>query len=131
MLPDALDVDQQEVLILAAVDGRPDAVVDAVGVGFAGVVGGSPSGTLLLLAAWLGREEVVRRLLDRGADVSPRSDASFSTPLAWAVHASQDGADRRAVGELLLAAGAEVEPLFLEMAEGALLELLQKAGLAN
>ena len=38
-LPDGLDVDQQEVLILAALHGQVDAVVDAVGVGFAGVVG--------------------------------------------------------------------------------------------
>ena len=51
-LPAAFDVDQQEVLILAALWGRLDAVVDAVGPDFAGVVGGSPEGTLLQHAAW-------------------------------------------------------------------------------
>jgi ankyrin repeat protein len=129
-LPAVLDVDQQEVLILAAVHGgRAEAVVDAVGVGFAGVVGGSPEGTILHHAAWFGEVDVVRKLLARGADARAASGAFFETPLAWAVHASQTtGADRREVGELLLAAGAEIEPRFLEAAEGPLLELLQEAG---
>jgi ankyrin repeat protein len=128
-LPASLDVDQQEVLILAAVHGgQAEAVVDAVGVGFAGVVGGSPEGTILHHAAWFGEADVVRLLLARGADPHAASGASFETPLAWAVHASQTtGADRRGVGELLLAAGAEIEPRFLDAAEGPLLELLQEA----
>ncbi len=126
-LPDGLDVDQQEVLILAALRGQVDAVVDAVGVGFAGVVGGSPEGTLLHHAAWVGAADVVRTLLARGADARASSGAHFDTPLAWAVHASHTGADRREVGELLLAAGAELEPRFLDAAEGPLLELLEEA----
>ena len=131
-LPDALDVDQQEVLILAALRGHAAAVVGAVGVGFAGVVGGSPEGTLLHHAAWVGQAEVVRTLLAGGADARAKSGAQFETPLAWAVHASQTtGADRREVGELLLAAGAEIEPRFLDAAEGPLLELLQEAALAD
>ncbi len=126
-LPAGLDVDQQEVLILAALRGQVDAVVDAVGVGFAGVVGGSPQGTLLHHAAWVGEADVVRTLLARGADARASSGAHFDTPLAWAVHASHTGADRREVGELLLAAGAELEPRFLDAAEGPLLELLEEA----
>ena len=115
-------------LILAALRGQVDAVVDAVGVGFAGVVGGSPEGTLLHHAAWFDDVDVVRTLLARGADASATSGAYFETPLAWAVHASQTpGADRREVGELLLAAGAEIEPRFLEAAEGPLRELLEEA----
>src|SRR3954454_4227146 len=46
-LPDRLDPDAQEVLILAALRGRLDAVVDALGPNFSGVVGGSPEGALL------------------------------------------------------------------------------------
>ena len=131
-LPTKLDVDQQEVLILAAVQGQVDAVVDAVGVGFTGVVGGSPEGTLLHAAAWFGDAGIVRTLLARGADPRATSGASFETPLAWAVHASHTtGADRREIGELLLAAGAEIEPRFLDAAEGPLLELLQEEGLAD
>ena len=126
-LPDGLDVDQQEVLILAALRGQVDAVIDAVGVGFAGVVGGSPEGTLLHHAAWVGEADVVRTLLARGADARASSGAHFDTPLAWAVHASHTGADRREVGELLLAAGAELEPRFLDAAEGPLLELFEEA----
>ena len=131
-LPGALDVDQQEVLILAAVHGQVDAVVDAVGVGFTGVVGGSPEGTLLHAAAWFGDADTVRTLLARGADPRAKSSAYFETPLAWAVHASHTtGSDRREIGEVLLAAGAEIEPRFLDAAEGPLLELLQEAGLAD
>ena len=127
-----LDVDQQEVLILAAVHGQVDAVVDAVGVGFTGVVGGSPEGTLLHAAAWFGDADIVRTLLARGADPRAKSGAYFETPLAWAVHASHTtGGDRREIGEVLLAAGAEIEPRFLDAAEGPLLELLQEAGLAD
>ena len=85
-LPDVLDPDAQEVLILAALRGRLDAVVDAVGVDFSGVVGGSPEGTLLHHAAWVGNPEWSRALLERGAD--PLA-ASPEQPLAWAVHGSQ------------------------------------------
>jgi ankyrin repeat protein len=131
-LPGVLDVDQQEVLILAAVHGQVDAVVDAVGVEFTGVVGGSPEGTLLHAAAWFGDADIVRTLLARGADPCAKSGAYFETPLAWAVHASHTtGGDRREIGEVLLAAGAEIEPRFLDAAEGPLLELLQEAGLAD
>lgn len=127
--PRALDVDQQEVLILAALHGRLDAVVDAVGPGFAGVIGGSPEGTLLHHAAWLGNPQVAGELLARGAEAAAPSGAELSTPLAWAVLASREeprGRDHVAVAELLLAAGAEPEPRFLEIAEGPLLDWLEE-----
>jgi ankyrin repeat protein len=120
-LPDALDPDAQEVLILAALRGRLDAVVDAVGVDFSGVVGGSPQGTLLHHAAWVGSPDVVGVLLERGADPLAGSP---DTPLAWAVHGSQywelPGRDYVTVAELLSAAGAPVEARYLEVAEGPL-----------
>ncbi len=115
-LPPAFDVDQQEVLILAALRGRLDAVVDAVGVGFEGVVGGSPEGTLLHHAAWVGSPELVRALLDRGAD--PRG------VLGWAAHGSQHhelpGRDYVAVAELLVAAGDRPTAESAEAADGPL-----------
>ena len=120
-LPDVLDPDAQEVLILAALRGRLLPVVDAVGVDFSGVVGGSPEGTLLHHAAWVGNPEVVGALLERGAD--PLAGTP-ETPLAWAVHGSQfsdlPGRDHVAVAELLSAAGAPVEERYLEVADGPL-----------
>jgi ankyrin repeat protein len=117
------------VLILAALGGELDAVVAAVGVDFAGVVGGSPSGTLLHHACWLGDADLVARLLELGADPVARSGADWDTPLAWAV---LDSSSWRAparhfvrVAELLVAAGAEPEPRFAEAAEGPLAEWLE------
>jgi hypothetical protein len=126
-LPDGLDPDAQEVLILAALRGRLDAVVDAVGVNFSGVVGGSPAGTLLHHAAWVGNPEPVGALLERGADPLAGSP---ETPLAWAVHGSQfsdmAGRDYVAVAELLSAAGAPVEARYLEYADGPLYGWLEE-----
>jgi ankyrin repeat protein len=125
-LPKELDPDGQEVLILAALRGRLDAVVDAVGPDFHGVVGGSPDGTLLHHAAWVGSPETVRELLARGADPGARS--SSATPLSWAALGSQNwelpGRDYAAVAELLTEAGNPIEPGLLEVAEGPLLDWL-------
>lgn len=116
-LPPELDVDQQEVAILAALDGHVDVVVDALGAGFSGVVGGSPEGTLLQHAAWVGAPGIVERLLDRGAD-------PLAGPLDWAAHGSQahalPGRDYVAVAEALLAAGATITPAMVEEAHGPL-----------
>jgi ankyrin repeat protein len=127
--PAELDPDAQEVLILGALRGALEAVVDAVGVGFAGVVGGSPRGTLLHHASWVGDADIVRTLLERGADPVASSDAEFDTPLAWAALASQywriEGRDYVRVVELLLEAGAQLELRFLDVAEGPLAEMLE------
>jgi ankyrin repeat protein len=123
-LPAELSPDAQEVLILAALGGRLDLVVDLVGPSFFGHVGGGPPGTLLHHAGWVGDPDVVRRLLARGADPVARSGAEYDTPLAWAALGSQawreTGRDYVAVVELLLEAGAELEPRFTEVAEGPL-----------
>jgi ankyrin repeat protein len=129
-LPDALDPDQQEVLILGALGGNLRAVVDLLGPKFSGVVGGSPEGTLLHHAAWIGNAELVRELLELGADAHAASPAEFSTPLAWAVLGSEyhklPGRDYVAVAEGLLANGAEIEPRFLDVAAGPLLGWLER-----
>jgi ankyrin repeat protein len=115
-LPATFDVDQQEVLILAALWGRLDAVVEAVGVDFTGVVGGSPEGTLLHHASWVGSPGIVRTLLERGAD--PRG------VLGWAAHGSVyhelPGRDYVAVAELLVAAGDTPTAEHAEAADGPL-----------
>jgi ankyrin repeat protein len=124
-----MDPDRQEVLILGALRGNLQAVVDVVGVNFRGVVGGSPEGTLLHHAAWMGNADAVRELLARGADPDAPSRAEFFTPLAWAALASQydklSGRDYVAVAEALVESGAEIEPRFLDVAAGPLLEWLQ------
>jgi ankyrin repeat protein len=124
VLPGELDEDAQEVLVLAALGGHLEPVLRAVGVGFRGVVGGSPSGTLLHHAAWVGDAGLVRRLLGAGADPKAESDAPFSTPAAWAALGSSawraPGRDYVGVLEVLVEAGAELEPRFAEVAHGPL-----------
>jgi ankyrin repeat protein len=119
-IPDELDPDAQEVLILNALRGRLELVVDLVGADFRGVVGGSPPGTLLQHAAWVGDPELVRELLLRGADPGTGDDSA----LGWAVHGSQNnhspGADHVAVAKLLVNAGSTIEPRYLDEADGAL-----------
>jgi hypothetical protein len=78
-LPAGSDPDAQEVLILAALGGQLEAVVQAAGVNFFGVVGGGPRGTLLHHACWVGDPRVVERLLELGADPVARSGAEFDT----------------------------------------------------
>ena len=123
-LPPAPDVDAQEVIVLAALGGRLDAVVDAVGLDFRGVVGGSPEGSLLHHAAWVGDPGLVGELLARGAVPTGAGGAETGTPLAWAAHGSRNhrapGRDYVAVAELLVAAENPLEPALLDDAEGPL-----------
>ena len=132
-LPEALDPDAQEVLVISAQSGQLDLVLDVVGPEFRGVVFGSPAGTLLHHAAWIGSVENVERLLERGAD--PVARAHFDTPLAWAAHGSRDyddpDGDHVGVAERLVAAGAEIEPRFLELADDPLAQWLQSRSIAS
>jgi ankyrin repeat protein len=123
-LPEDLDPDAQEVLILSALRGRLELVVDLVGPGFRGVVGGSPPGTLLQHAAWVGDPETVRELLLRGASAGTGTD----TALAWAVHGSLNNGSLEArhvpVAELLVGAGSAIDAKYLNEADGPLYEWL-------
>jgi ankyrin repeat protein len=129
-LPAQLDADAQETVILAALRGRLDAVVDALGPSYFGHAGGGPPGTLLHHACWVGDPDVVAKLLERGADPVARSGAEYDTPVAWAALGSQyhaiPGRDYVAVVERLVAAGAQLEPRFVEVAEGPLADWLQE-----
>jgi len=129
-LPSVLDHDQEEVVCLAALDGHLDLVVELLGPNFFGHVGGGPPGRLLHHACWVGNPAVVRRLLEVGADPIARSGAKFDTPVAWCALGSQwyraAGRDYVAVADQLLAAGAELEPRFVEVAEGPLADWLDE-----
>ena len=111
-------------MILAALGGRLDAVVDALGPNFFGHVGGGPPGTLLHHASWVGDAAIVERLLARGADPVAVSGADFDTPVAWAALGSQyhasPGRDYVAVVQRLVDAGAQLEARYAEVAEGPL-----------
>jgi len=120
-LPQHPDVDAQEVIVLAALGGHLDAVVDAVGPGFRGVVGGSPEGTLVEHAAWVGDAALVERLLALRAEPG--------AALGWTAHGSRNhrapGRDYVAVAELLVAAGAPLDAGLLDDAEGPLYAWLE------
>lgn len=128
-LPPSLDVDAQEVLVLASLRGQLEVVVDAVGPDFRGVVGGSPEGSLLHHAAWVGDPALIRALLARGA--APHgAGAATGTPLAWAAHGSSHhrapGRDYVAVAELLVEVGNQLEAGLLDDAEGPLYGWLEE-----
>src|ERR671910_535811 len=125
-----LDYDVQEALILAALRGKVDLVVDAVGPDFRGVIGGSPGGTLLHHAAWTANAGAARELLARGADPNaPASTGDPETPFSWVVwgsaHTPLAGRDYVSVAEALVDGGAALDPRFLDGAAGPLLEWLQ------
>jgi ankyrin repeat protein len=130
-LPTELSPDAQELLVGTALSGGVDLVVELVGPSFVAHAGGGPPGTLLHHASWVGNAEVVRRLLERGADPVAPSGAEFDTPLAWAALGSQawrePGRDYVAVAALLLEAGAELEPRLAEVAVGPLASRLRRA----
>jgi ankyrin repeat protein len=129
-LPAEPGADAQETLILAALRGHLEAIVAAVGPNFFGHVGGGPPGSLLHHACWIGNPQLVDRLLERGADPVGLSGAEFDTPIAWAALGSQyhatAGKDYVAVVARLLAAGAQLEPRFLDVAEGPLAGWLEE-----
>ena len=120
-VPETLDYDQQEVVILAALRDRMRLVIELLGLDFRGVVGGSPEGSLLQHVAWVGSPTLARQLLAAGAV----ADGA----LGWAVHGSQnhaiEGRDHAGVASQLVAAGAVIEPAHLEQADGPLAEWLK------
>ena len=88
-------------------------------------------GTPLHHAAWWGHGDVVELLLERGADLHRRAEPGIGgTALGWTAHGSfhspgpiaGGGTDHRRIAELLVAAGAKVEP---DMAHAAAPELAE------
>jgi hypothetical protein len=73
---------------------------------------GCHGGTALHWAAWCGRDKVVRRLLEGGAEINKRCIDFKATPLFWAVHGLKSGDnpnmhDYQECIRLLLQAGAD------------------------
>lgn len=52
---------------------------------------GCHGGTALHWAAWCGRDKIVRRLIQEGAEINKLCTDFKATPLFWAVHGSKNG----------------------------------------
>ena len=108
-LPETLDPDAQEVIVLSAQSGKLDLVLDLVGPGFRGVVGGSPAGTLLHHAAWIGSVQTRRAAARSAAPTRRRVPTSTRrSPGRRTARQTTTMPDRDHVGvaERLVAAGA-------------------------
>jgi hypothetical protein len=116
VVPETPDYDQQEVLIGA--DALP-LVVELYGPDFRGVVGGSPTASLLSHAAWFGDPERVRVLLAAGATPDALGAAVFGSH-GW----REPGRDHVAVAEQLVDAGEIILPQHAAEADGPLAEWL-------
>lgn len=72
---------------------------------------GCHGGTALHWAAWCGRDKVVKRLIQAGAEINKRCIDFKSTPLFWAVHGLKNGGSNAQAClecvKLLLQAGAD------------------------
>jgi uncharacterized protein len=71
---------------------------------------GTHGGTALHWAAWCGRDRLVKRLIDEGADINKKCIDFLSTPLFWALKSYCDKSDPYHQPEcirLLLEAGAD------------------------
>jgi ankyrin repeat protein len=108
VVPREHDWDQLEALVCA--EALP-LVVELYGPNFKGVIGGSPLASLVSIAAWLGAAERVRFLLAAGAT----PDGLFA-----AVH----GSGSIEIAELLVDAGAVIDPAYLDASDGPLYEWL-------
>ena len=100
-------------------EGNTLAVALLLDAGFPLDARGDHKATALHWAAWRGRVDTVRLLIERGAEVEVEGADLGSTPLQWAIHASANNPDMRpedavAVVDLLMDAGAV--PRMLEMA---------------
>lgn len=102
--------EEPDALLHAAEWGSPAAVPVLVPLGYDLAREHAHGGTALHWAAWRGRPEFVRALLEAGAPVELRDRTYGSSPLAWAAHGSSNcraaDADYMAVLDALIAAGA-------------------------
>ena len=124
-----------EALHQAAAEGRAAAVEILLDLGVPIDLPGQMGGTPLHHAAWWGHGDVVALLLARGADLHRRAEpGTGGTPLAWTAHGSfhspgpvaGGGTEHRRIAELLVAAGAQVEPDMIDAAAEELAEWLRE-----
>ncbi len=107
----SMTAEDRAALIAAVSDDRLAAVRTMIGIGFDPRWEGPHGGTALHWAAWRGRTDMVRLLLERGAPVNVRDSEYGSSPIAWAAHGSKycrgaGNEDYRAIVDTLIDAGA-------------------------
>jgi len=120
-LPGRLTAAQQAAaMIRAAETGNTAAITLMLDLGFpVDAHGGDDGGTALHAASYAGSAEVVRLLLDRGADIQARDATWNSTPLVWAAIGSGEQPaghprpDWTATTQALLEAGASADDVTL------------------
>jgi ankyrin repeat protein len=98
-------------LLTALMDGRDDAVRVMLALQWPLTPESEWGGTALHWAAWNGRAEMVRQLLEHGAPVNVRDSRYGSSSLAWTAHGSRycaraNDEDYPAIVHLLLDAGS-------------------------
>ncbi len=107
----ALTAEERQTLGLAVEQDRESSVRLMVALGWRLDAEGEWGGTPLHWAAWHGRVNMTRVLLECGAPVNVRDSTYGSSPIAWASHGSTNArpgndADYVAVTEMLLGAGS-------------------------
>ena len=107
---------EREVFLQAVTNGRVEALRLLVSLGLVAANESGPHGTLLHWAAWHGRVDTARALLDAGAPVNVRDRTYGSSPIAWAAHGSANcreaDDDYIALIDLLLPAKPDREASF-------------------
>jgi hypothetical protein len=110
-LMSAPEPEAREQVATAAARGDAEALRLMLDLGFPFAPAGPADATLLHWAAWHGRRECVRLLLERGSPVNVREAEFGCSPLAWACHGSANcreaDDDYLAVVDVLLDAGAD------------------------
>jgi ankyrin repeat protein len=105
-----LTLDDQQIFLTAASRGNSEAVRVMLSLGFDPAAIKDEDSTALHGAAWWGRVNVVKVLLDAGAPVNVRDGRYGSSPIAWAAHGStycrKADEDYCAVVDALIDAGA-------------------------
>jgi ankyrin repeat protein len=118
-LAQSLSEDEQSQLAVAAQANRNATVRLMIDAGWPVDARGELDGTALHHAAWMGNAEIVRDLLQHGAQVEIRGDHYDMTPLGWALHGSEhcwrkESGNYDEVVQLLMDAGAKMPTLTTE-----------------
>jgi len=118
-LAKSLSEDEQRELAVAAQANNVSAVRLMIDAGWPVDSRGELEGTALHHAAWMGNADIVRDLLQHGAQVEIRGDHYDMTPLGWALHGSEhcwrkEAGNYDEVVQLLMDAGAKMPTLTTE-----------------